>query len=142
MKVPSFGKRPAAADASLLWGIARMLLMAFYVLSAAVVMGLGLSLFYVGLIQWRSWIVAALHGVIAAAGLGILVFALRGPAHGFSHGVQSFGEIAAILAAATLVFGCIFLFFPRVSRRGWLIGAHATLGIAAYVFLSGYVLLG
>ncbi len=119
-----------------------MLLAAFYVLSAAVVTGLALSLFHLGVVPRRSWIVAALHGVIAAAGLGLLIFALRGPVHGFSHGVQSFGEIAAILAAAALVLGCVFLFFTKVSRRGWPIGMHATLGIAAYVFLSGYVLLG
>jgi hypothetical protein len=124
------------------WGITYMLLTAFYILSAAVVLGLGLSLFHLGVVPWRSWIVAALHGVVAATGLGVLVFALKGPVRGFAHGVDSFGEIAALLAAAALLLGSIFLFFPKTSRHGWLIGAHATLGIAAFVFLSGYVLLG
>jgi hypothetical protein len=121
-----------------------MLLAAFCTLTVAVILGLGLSLFHLGVVRWRSWIFGALHGVIGAMGLGILAFALKGPAHGFANGVQSFGKIAAITAAAALVGGCVYVLLPEMSRRGTnvLIGAHATLGIAAYVFLSGYILLG
>src|ERR1700744_1443526 len=141
MKVPSFGKQPALVDAPPPWGVC-MLLAAFYVLSVAVMIGAGLSLFHLGIVAWRSWIVAALHGVIATAALGILIFALRGPAHGFAHGVQSFGEIAAVLAAAALIIGGALLGFPQITRRSWVIGGHATLGIAAFAFLSAYLALG
>lgn len=119
-----------------------MLLAAFWIWTAAVVLGMGVSLFHLGLLPRRSWIVAAMHGIAAAIGLGVLPVALRGPMHGFAHGVESFGEIAALIAAGALVVGCAFLIFPRALARGWMIGAHATLGIAAYVFLAGYLLLG
>jgi hypothetical protein len=123
-------------------GIVHMLLAAFYLMSAAVMLGMGLSLFHLGVVSWRSWIVAALHGMAGAIGLGVLIFALKGPAYGFANGVESFGKIAVILAAVALAGGIIILFRPAFARRGWPIGAHATLGIAAYVFLSGYLLLG
>ncbi len=130
-------------DGVVLSGETHMLLAAFYILLAAVVLGMGASLFHLGLVPRRSWIVAALHGIVAVTGLGVLVFALiKSPAHGFANGVQSFGEFAAILVAAALAFGCGFLFFPQSARRSWIIGAHATLGIAAFVFLSGYLALG
>jgi hypothetical protein len=119
-----------------------ILTVSFYILSIVVVLGLSLSLFHLGLVRRRWRRVGVLHGLTGAVGLGVLLFALRGPPRGFAHGVQSFGEIAAILAAAGLAAGGIFFFFPRAARGGWLIGAHATLGIAAFVFLSGYLLLG
>ena len=121
-----------------------MLLAAFTTMTVAVLLGLALALFYLGITPWRSWIVGALHGVVGATGLGLLAFALKGPVRGATHGVQSFGKFAAIGVAATLVIGLVFVLLPVASRRGTnvLIGAHATLGIAAYVFLLGYVLLG
>ena len=119
-----------------------MLLAAFYIWAAAVIVGMVLSLFHLGLVSWRSWVVAAIHGGAGAVGLGTLIWALQAPAQGFAHGVQSFGKIAAVLAAAALLIGSFFLFSAGARMRGWLIGAHATLGIAAFVFLSGYVLLG
>jgi hypothetical protein len=119
-----------------------MLTVAFATLAVAVLLGLGLSLFHLGLMRRRWWRAGIVHGVIGAVGLGVLVFALNGPPRGVAHGVESFGIIAAILAALALTVGSIFFFFPKAARGGWLIGAHATLGIAAFVFLSGYLLLG
>ena len=119
-----------------------MLLAAFWILTAAVILGMGLSLFHLGLVSWRSRVIAALHSVAGAAGLSVLIWALQGPVHGFANGVESFGEIAAFGAGAALAIGAVFVLFPRSLGRGWLIGVHATLGIAAFVFLSGYVLLG
>ena len=119
-----------------------MLTIAFYFLSAAVVLGLTLSLFHLGLMRRRWWRVGIVHGVIGAIGLGVLLFALQGPARGFANGVEYFGTIAAVLAALALIAGGVFFFFPRAARGGWLIGAHASFGIAAFVFLSGYLLLG
>jgi hypothetical protein len=119
-----------------------LLNLAFTLLSIAVLLGLALSLFHLGLMRRRWWRVGMVHGVIGAIGLGVLLFALQEPPRGVAHGVQSFGTIAAVLAALALIAGGVFFFFPRAARGGWLIGAHASLGIAAFVFLSGYLLLG
>jgi hypothetical protein len=120
------------------------LILAFITLTIAVLLGTTLALFYLGIVRWRSTMVGAVHGVLGAMGLGMLAFALKGPARGVVHGVDSFGKYAAIAAALALVGGCVFVLLPVLSRRGtnWLIGGHAILGIAAYVLLLTYVALG
>jgi hypothetical protein len=120
-----------------------MLTSSFTVLACAVAFGCGLAL-----VHMRSkaaapvaWWVAALHGLLGLAGLGLLALALRGPARGVAQGMGSFGMIgAALIAAAALIGGSIFLKHRRAQHAGALIGMHATLAIGGFVVLVAYVL--
>ena len=116
----------------------------FYILSAALLLGLTLSLFYLGIVRVRLWWLAAVHGTLGAAGFGALIFAWNGRAQDVARGVEGFGKLAAILAGVTLAIGVTILLLPTFGHRrpNWVIGAHATMGIAAYVFLLAYVALG
>lgn len=121
-----------------------MLLPAFYLLTAAVLLGMYLSLFYLGILPRRSWIAGAIHGLLAAAGLALLFLSLGGPERGVEHGVQSFGAIAAAIASAALVIGLGFVALQLFAKKrvAWLIGAHATVALTAYLFLMAYIALG
>jgi hypothetical protein len=78
------------------------------------------------------------HGSVGAVGLGILLFALRGPARGMDAGVGSFGVMSAILLACALLTGLILL------RRGigTVIAIHAGIAITGYVLLLAWNALG
>ena len=117
-----------------------MLLAAFYILTAAVLLGSFIALSYFGLIRWRWW-PGVMHGVIGAAGLAVLFFSLGGAPRGVEFGVQSFGIIAAYIGAAGLLMGLIIaaLNFFAKKRASWLVGAHVTVAVAAYLFLMAYV---
>ncbi|HEY2034473.1 MAG TPA: hypothetical protein VGH02_12380 [Rhizomicrobium sp.] len=117
-----------------------MLLSAFCLFTAAVLLGAVLSLSYFGLMRPRWWL-GVIHGVIGSAGLIALFFSLGGPVRGVEYGVQSFGTIAAYLAMAGLLIGLGFatLRFFAKRRVTWLIGAHVTVAITAYFFLLAYV---
>jgi hypothetical protein len=84
------------------------------------------------------------HGVLGAAGLGVLVLALRGPPRGTANGVASFGPVGAVLGAAALLLGLIIaaLTWRKARGTGFAIAAHATLAIAAYVMLFAFLSLG
>jgi hypothetical protein len=90
------------------------------------------------------WTLAALHGLVAVAGLGCLVLALRGPPRGLAQGTAGFGMIAAALMAAAALLGAGFLAARLRKRRlpGLLIGIHATLAVSGFVILTVYVLAG
>lgn len=117
-----------------------MLLSAFYLLTAAVLLGAFIALSYIGLIRWRWW-PGAIHGTLGAAGLAVLFFSLGGPPRGVEFGVQSFGAIAAAIASAALLIGLVIaaLHLFAKKRAGWLVGAHVTVAIAAWLFLMAYV---
>ncbi|MGN6147887.1 MAG: hypothetical protein ACTHPD_05050 [Rhizomicrobium sp.] len=117
-----------------------MLLPAFYILTAAVLLGAFIALSYLGLIRWRWW-PGLIHGVLGAAGLLLLFLSLGGPPRGVEFGVQSFGTIAAVTGTAGLLLGLIIaaLNFFAKRRAGWLAGAHVTVAIAAWLFLMAYV---
>jgi len=85
-----------------------------------------------------------LHGSLGAAGFAALLCAVRGPPHGVAMGVGSFGVIAAVLLAVTLLLGLIMLVMRSCSRRvpGPVIGMHATIAISGIVILASYVLIG
>jgi hypothetical protein len=122
-----------------------MLVAACYVLWAALTLGVVLGFFHLRGGRMPNWMVGAVHGSGGALGLGILAFALKsGVVRGAQFGVETFGKFAAILAAIALAAGIVFVLLPKASRRGtyWLLGAHATLGAAACIFLLAYVSLG
>jgi hypothetical protein len=79
------------------------------------------------------------HGVVGAAGLAILLLALRGPARGVGAGVGSFGTIAAVLFAAALLSGVGLLL---LQRKGIVIAIHAGIAISGYVLLLAWSSLG
>ena len=74
------------------------------------------------------------HGVIGAAGLVLLLLALRGPPRGVAAGAASFGPMAGWLFGAALLSGVVFY----VRRRK---GAAVVLAIHAGVAVTGYALL-
>ena len=123
-----------------------MLTAALASLAVAVLLGSALAVMHLrtdgaGAPPWR---LAALHGLVAVAGLGCLVLALGGPPRGLAQGTAAFGTIAAVLIAAAAVLGGGFL-AARLRRRrlpGLLIGIHATLAVSGFVILTVYVLAG
>ncbi|HEY8950565.1 MAG TPA: hypothetical protein VIM56_16900 [Rhizomicrobium sp.] len=117
-----------------------MLLLAFYLITAAILLGTLIALSYLGLIRWRWW-PGVVHGALGATGLGVLVFSLGGPPRGAEFGVQSFGAIAAYIGAAGLLIGLAIaaLNLFAKTRVAWLVGAHVTVAITAYLFLMAYV---
>jgi hypothetical protein len=120
-----------------------MLLLAFVVLSAVVVAGIVLALLHLRGVRPHR-VVGALHGLAGAAGLAVLLLALRGPPRGVLSGVESFGDVAAVVGVAALVAG---LGIVVMARRSWggvglVIGVHATLAVTGYVVLLAYVSLG
>jgi hypothetical protein len=122
-----------------------MLVAACYILWAALTLGVVLGFFHLRGRRLPHWMIGAVHGSVGALGLGILAFALKsGAVRGAQFGAESFGKFAAILAAIALVAGIVFVLLPKASRRRtyWLLGAHATLGAAACIFLLAYVSLG
>ncbi len=87
---------------------------------------------------------ATLHGLLAIAGLGVLIVALGGPSRGGSMGTGSFGMIAAVaLALAALVgFAMLAVHLRRRRLPGALVGIHATLAVSGFVVLVVYAALG
>ena len=83
------------------------------------------------------------HGLLALAGAGVLIAALRGPARGVATGTQSFGAIAAIALALAILIGAGLLLSRLAGRRigGGLIGVHASVAVTGFVILLFYTLL-
>lgn len=117
-----------------------VLIVAFYLVTAAVLLGAVIALSHLGLIRWRWW-PGVIHGAIGATGLAILFFSIGGPPRGAEFGVQSFGLIAAVLATVGLFIGLSFAALNLLVKKrvAWLVGAHVTVAMAAYLFLLAYV---
>jgi hypothetical protein len=79
------------------------------------------------------------HGVVGAAGLALLLLALRGPARGVGAGVGSFGTVAAVLFVAALLTGIVMLL---LRRKGVVMAIHAGVAITGYVLLLAWSSLG
>jgi hypothetical protein len=123
-----------------------MLTAALASLAVAVLLGSALAVMHLrtdgaGAPPWR---LAALHGLVAVAGLGCLVLALRGPPRGLAQGTAAFGMIAAALLVPAVLLGAGFLVARLRQRRlpGLLIGIHATLAVSGFVILTVYILAG
>jgi hypothetical protein len=123
-----------------------MLIAAFIILGITVLLGSVLAVLHL----WTDgtaappWKFAALHGLLAIAGLSCLALALRGPPRGLDQGIASFGIIAAALIALAALFGAGFVAMRLLKRRpvGVLIGIHATLAVSGFVIVTVYVLAG
>lgn len=75
------------------------------------------------------------HGTVGAAGLAVLLLALRGPARGVDAGVGSFGIVSAVLFAAALLTGIVLL---TLRRKGLVMAIHAGIAITGYVLLLAW----
>lgn len=118
-----------------------MLIAAFAVLAAAVLIGAALAVRYLLSGKLARWPLAALHGLIGIAGLCCLLHALHGHPREPGHGTESFGAIAATLVALAALLGLGIQLMRRGRRQnaGTLIGLHATLAISGFVVLAAYL---
>ena len=122
-----------------------MLTAAFVILALAVVLGGVLAVLHLQTAKRAApRLLAALHGLLAIAGLLCLLVALRGPPRGLDQGTSGFGTIAAVLFALAALVGA-GLFAARVANKrinGFMIGVHATLAISGFVILAAYLFVG
>lgn len=122
-----------------------MLIAAVIVLGIVVLLGSGLATMYLSDVTATApWHLAAVHGLIGLAGLGLLVLALQEPAPAAVNlGTASFGVTSAWLFALAAVFGAtIFTRRWRKRRAGGLIAVHASLAVTAFVLLAAYAFVG
>jgi hypothetical protein len=117
---------------------------AVWVISATVVAGTVLAFWHLrvteGVGRPPGWIGIA-HGLGGAAGLVLLLLALRGPARGVAAGAGSFGAMAAWLFGAAAVIGAV-IWVRR--RRGPMVTivVHAGVAITAWALLLAWGSLG
>ena len=127
-----------------------ILVAAFVILGVAVLLGSVLAILHLRTLkagtppQPPPWPLAALHGILAIAGLACLVLALRGPPRGLAQGTASFGIIAAALIVLAALFGAGLLAAHVFKRRiaGIMLGVHAMLAVSGFVILAAYVFAG
>ncbi len=81
------------------------------------------------------------HGVIGAAGLVVLVLALRGPPRGVAAGAGSFGATAAWLFVAALLSGAVF-YVRRRKNAAIVLAIHAGVAITGYALLLAWDAVG
>jgi hypothetical protein len=114
------------------------------VLTVAVTLGAALAGLYLHGPSGRKPILAVLHGLVAAAGVGLLLIALRGPRRGDAMGVGSFGIVAAVLFGIALVLGPFISVLYRRSpaAAGAVIATHASLAITGFVVFLAWVSMG
>jgi hypothetical protein len=123
-----------------------MLVAAFVILTAVVLLGAGLAGLHLRT-EGRAvapWSLAALHGLLAIGGLSCLALALRGPPRGLDQGTASFGIISVTLITLAALVGVGLLAAHVFKRRvpGIMIGIHATLAVSGFVVLAAYVFVG
>ncbi|HUC11006.1 MAG TPA: hypothetical protein VL985_11365 [Stellaceae bacterium] len=117
-----------------------MLIFAFVVLCAAVLIGAPLAL----VPQPPHRALPVLHGAAGAASLGILVAAITHSSTRAAMGTAGFDRISAALLGGTLLLGLL------IAARGWrgrrpnaaLIGAHASVAVAGLTLLLAVIALG
>jgi hypothetical protein len=121
-----------------------MRFLALALLSLAVLIGVAIAIRFLGNGRLQSRAIGAVHGLLGASGLSALILALlSGTGTSDRYGTASFGPAAAILAALAALAGVgIGLLGRRATRSiGFLIGAHASLAVTAYVLLIAYAIL-
>ena len=72
---------------------------------------------------------------MGAAGLAVLLLALRGPVTGAAAGVASFGPLSAVLCGGALLTG-VGLFFLK--QKGAVMAIHAGIAVSGYVLLLAW----
>lgn len=120
-----------------------VLLLAFGLVCGAAAIGAALAVIYLRA-KPAPAAALALHAAVGAAGLAILVLALRRGLPQTGMGTAGFGPTAAVLLALTLAFGL------RIAWLGWrrrrpseiLVGTHALAAVSALVLLLSVVALG
>lgn len=81
------------------------------------------------------------HGAVGAAGLVVVLLALRGPARGVAAGAGSFGTVAAALFVAALATGLVLLALRR-KQAAVTMAVHSGFAITGYVLLLAWNALG
>ncbi|HVC57326.1 MAG TPA: hypothetical protein VND95_15325 [Stellaceae bacterium] len=131
-----------------------MLALAFGLLCAAVVIGAGLAILFVkrpvatpppGTIpRTIARAIPVAHAALGAASLVALTLALRRGQPATGMGTAGFGPIALGLLALTLALGLVLALtaWRRHRPAAMLVGAHASLAVAAFVVLLTLVALG
>ena len=116
-----------------------MLVAAVAILGVAFALGLWLGSLYMLFERPPSRLTAVsiVHGIVGAAGIAVLLLALRGPARGVKYGAGAFGSFSAGLLVAALAGG-LTLLAAHLRRRPVPVGLVAIHGMFAVV---GYVLL-
>ena len=114
-----------------------MLEVAVWVVGAAVLLGVGLSAFYLaerpiqGAARWAS----VVHGLVGVGGAGLTAAAVMGAAD-----PQGLGRIALVLLGAALL-GATVIVVSNVRRRrpgGLVVALHAIAAVSAAVILAAY----
>jgi hypothetical protein len=122
------------------------LTLSFVILAVAAAVGALLAIPFLrgGEARRAHWAVTLGHGVVGAAGVGVLIVGLvRGiPTSGM--GTAGFGTGAAVLLALALALGILIALstFGRRRPGATLVGVHASLAIAGLVVLWAFVSLG
>lgn len=118
----------------------------FYLLGAAVALGSGLAIQFIRgpAVRPAPRPVAAVHGVLGAAGLAALLLALRRGLPPSATGTAGFVPAAAILLGLALVAGLLIALaaWPRRRPAGVLVAIHASAAVAGFVVLWTVMSLG
>ncbi len=122
----------------------QMITLAVWLWGTTVAIGAVMAVRFLGERQLASRPVAAVHGVLGAAGLAALLVALAtAGATSNRYGTAAFGPAAAVLATIAVIIGLTIAVRGRSRPRGpgLLIGIHATIAVTAAVLLLAYAVL-
>jgi hypothetical protein len=126
-----------------------MTALAFVILCAAALIGLGLAVRYLRAPTSRPArptiaSIPAVHGAVGAAGLAVLLATRGRPRPPSAMGTAEFGAASAALLGLALLLGLFIAATIWRGRRpaGALIGAHAGFAIAGLVVLLALIVLG
>jgi hypothetical protein len=120
--------------------------LAFAILCVAAAIGGGLAIQHLRRAPERRppWPIPLAHGALGAAGLAMLLWALRRGLPPSTMGTAGFGPAAALLLGLALALGLVILQAAWRGRRppGVLVAIHASLALAGFVVLWTLVSLG
>ena len=122
-----------------------MLGAAVAVFTVVVLLGLTLALLHMQRKDGPPAAVGALHGVLGAGGVTLLLLAAKPSARAAAQGAGTFGFDATWLLVAALLLGLWILLLLRRGRRshaGLLIALHGTVAVLGYVILAAYWSVG
>ena len=115
-----------------------MVAVAVWVLSIAVIAGTVLALLHLRATDSASrppLAAGIAHGVVGAAGMIVLLLAMRGPPRGVEAGAGYFGAVSAWLFAGALATGIGIL---SIRQKALLIAIHGSIAVTGYVLLLAW----